>query len=491
MVIKGYPSSPHPVLPRVDDSDFAHCSAMPRRNLTLIFAAAFLALVFHTKARQNRYAAPFSEAVDLIKRNYIQPIDDRELFEAAMDGMTARLDDYSRYLSPEEYTSMLQTSIELEFEGIGAHLTMSDPTASDPSSADPSSADPSSPAGEAEKGRQELTIIMPILGGPADKAGLKAGDVVLAVDGESTANQSIEDAVKRIKGPIGTQVVLTVRRDGAAKPLDIAITRDRVVVDSVAGLTRRGDGRWDYFVEGEPRIKYLRLTTYASHTPQDLAKRIGELKSQGGIDALVLDLRDNLGGRLDAAIDVCDMLLDRGVIVTIREREKRIRDRYDADPNNYVGDFPMAVLINGNTASASEITAACLQDNHRAIIVGTQSYGKGTVQDLIPLEHGRSRLKLTTATYWRPSGKNIHKTRDNENDPLAWGVRPDDGFEVPLTRREEIAIARDQIERSRPRLPKPDNGRKPALRAPEPDMTILEIDPQLRAAVDFLRRQIK
>ncbi len=445
---------------------------MPRRNLMLIFAAAIMSLAFHTKARQNRYAGPFSEAVDLIKRNYIQPVDDRELFEAAMDGMARQLDDYSRYLSPEEYTSMLQHSIELEFEGIGAHLTMTEVESSDL--------------------RKELTIIMPILDGPADKAGLKAGDVILEIDGESVASETIEDAVKRIKGPIGTQVVLTVRRDGVDEPLDISIKRDRVVVDSVVGLTRRSDGRWDYFVEGEPRIKYLRMTTYATHTAADLAKRIGEFKGQGGVEALILDLRNNLGGRLDAAIAVCDLLLEEGEIVTIRERERRIRDRYAATSHNYVGDFPMVVLINGDTASASEITAACMQDNDRAVIVGTQSYGKGTVQDLIPLEHGRSRLKLTTATYWRPSGKNIHKTKANKDDPRAWGVRPDDGYEVPLTSRQKIALVRDQIERSRLRLAKADNGEKPAtLSAPEPDMTVLEADPQLRTAVEYLRKKLK
>ncbi|MEX2185575.1 MAG: S41 family peptidase [Pirellulales bacterium] len=445
---------------------------MPRRNLMLIFVAAIVSLAFHTKARQNRYAAPFSEAIDVIKRNYIQPVDDRVLFESAMDGMAKKLDDYSRYLSPKEYTSMLQNSIELEFEGIGAHLTLTDVDS------------PDEP--------RELMVAMPILDGPADKAGIKSRDVILEIDGVSTAGFRVQDAADHIKGPAGTRVVLTVRREGVADPIDISVERGHVVVDSVVGLTRRADGRWDYFIEGQPRIKYLRLTTYATHTAEELARRIGDFKRQGPIDALVLDLRDNLGGRLDAAIAVCDLLLKSGEIVTIRDRDGRIRDSFTASSHNFVGDFPIAVLINGNTASASEITAACLQDDGRAAIIGTQSYGKGTVQDLIPLERGRSRLKLTTATYWRPSGKNIHRTDANKDDPLAWGVRPDAGYEVPLTRQQEIAIARDQNERWRPRSTKAVNGAKPAaLSAPEPDVSVLEIDPQLRRAVEYLRRRMK
>jgi carboxyl-terminal processing protease len=441
---------------------------MPRRNLYLIFAAALVSLLFHTKARQNRYAGPFSEAIDLIKQNYIQPVDDRDLYEAAMDGMTKKLDENSGYLSPEEYTSMLQNSIELEFEGIGAHLTLNPP--------------------DATEERKEMTILMPILDGPADKAGVRAGDVILEINGKSTAGEALEDAVNRIKGPVGTEVTLTLRREGVAEPLKISIARAKVVFDSVIGLSRREDGRWNYFVDGEPSIKYLRLTTFATHTAEELGKRIGEFKRAGGIDALVLDLRDNLGGRLDAAVAVCDMLIKKGEIVTIRERGGHVRDRFTASGHNFVGDFPMAVLINDHSASASEITAACLQDHDRAVVIGTQSYGKGTVQDLIPLEQGRSRLKLTTATFWRPSKKNIQKPKQTENDPLAWGVRPDEGFEVPITERQEIEIIRSQIERSRPKLPQTANGKKPkAPIAPEPDATAIDIDPQLRKAVEYLR----
>jgi carboxyl-terminal processing protease len=444
---------------------------MPRRNLYLIFAAAIVSLVFHTKARQSRYAGDFSEAIDLIKRNYIQPVDDRELYEAAMEGMTKKLDENSSYLSPKEYTSMLQNSIELEFEGIGAHLTLNPPD------------------GPAEK--KEMTILMPILDGPADKAGVRAGDVILEIDGKSTASETLEKAVERIKGPIGSKVTLTLRREGASEPLKISIARAKVVFDSVVGLSRREDGRWNYFIDGEPRIKYLKLNTFATHTAEELGKRIGEFKRAGRIEALVLDLRDNLGGRLDAAVAVCDMLIKKGEIVTIRERGGIVRDDFTASGHYFVGDFPMAVLINDHSASASEITAACLQDHDRAVIVGTQSYGKGTVQDLIPLEQGRSRLKLTTATFWRPSGENIHRTKETENDPLAWGVRPDKGYEVPLTEREEIEILRSQIERSRPKLPKSANGNKPkAPVAPEPDAVATDIDPQLRKAVEYLREQL-
>lgn len=444
---------------------------MPRRNLILIFAAAIMALAFHSKARQNRYAAPFSEAIDLINRGYIQDVDDRALYEAAMNGMMAKLDEHSSYLNPEEYTSMLQTSIELEFEGIGATLELSQ--------------------AESPNDIRELTIVMPILDGPADKAGIKSGDVILEINGVSAAGLTTKEAVELIKGPAGTKVTLKLRREGSEEPIEIAVERGKVVVDSVVGLTRQSDGRWDYFIEGEPSIKYLRLTTFATHTAEELARRIGDFQREGKIEGLVLDLRDNLGGRLDAAIAVSDLLLAGGEeIVTIRDRNSRIRDRFVADSSDSLGNFPLAVLINGNTASASEITAACLQDNARAVIIGTQSYGKGTVQDLIPLEHGRSRLKLTTATYWRPSGKNIHKTKANESNLLAWGVRPTKGYEVPLTRQQEIAMIRDRNERDRPRSTKPADAKKPQpIVAPEPDSTVLDVDPQLRRAVEFLRNK--
>lgn len=444
---------------------------MPRRNLVLLLSAAILSLVFHTKARQNRYATPFSEAIDLIKRNYIQPVDDRVLFEAAMEGMATKLDENSGYLSPEKYASMLQNSIELEIEGIGAELTLNQP-------------DPT-------VDRKEATVLMPILDGPADKAGLRAGDVILEVDGDSIAGQALQEVVKKIKGPVGTEVTLTLRREGVVEPIKMSIVRAKVVADSVIGLSRRPDGRWDYFIDGEPRIKYLQITSFATHTAEELGKRIGEFKRAGGVDALVLDLRDNLGGRLDIAVGVCDLFLKSGEIVTIREREGHIRDRFEASGQNFVGDFPMAVLINENSASASEITSACLQDNKRAIVVGTQSYGKGTVQDLIPLEHGRSRLKLTTATFWRPSGKNIHKVKENEDNPLAWGVRPNDGYEVPLTEQETFEWRRGQFERSRPKLPSSASGKKStAPVAPEPDARTIDVDPQLRKAVEYLRGRL-
>jgi carboxyl-terminal processing protease len=236
---------------------------------------------------------------------------------------------------------------------------------------------------------------------------------------------------------------LTIQRQGASEPIELPpIERAIIQVPSVIGDTRRPDGSWNFYVPGHPRIAYVRIANFGKHTTQELERVMSEIYERG-FDALVLDLRNNPGGYLEAAVQACDLFLEKGTIVTIRGRDSTlIRESREATgPGTYSG-FPMAVLINRFSASASEIVAASLQDHGRAVIVGERSFGKGTVQNVIALGDGRRDLKLTTAYYFRPNNKKIHRRPDptqpdgHESEKEEWGVMPDEGFRLKLSDEE-------------------------------------------------------
>jgi carboxyl-terminal processing protease len=441
---------------------------MPRRNLVLILLVVVLSLTFHVKAREQRYAGRISEAMSLVKQRYYQDVDEKELFDSAMKGMVAKLDENSRYLTAKEYNDLMEGTLDRRIHGIGVLLD-----------------------GQAK----EFTVLAPVPGSPAAKQGIEPGDVIEKIDGHPTADMERDEAIDLIKGPIGTTVTLTIRRESPRRVLPITIERAEIVSDSVVGESHHADGTWDFSIHGAPRIKYLKVESFAKQTAEELRSRLKQLDRQGGIDALVLDLRDNTGGLLDAAVEICGMFIDRGqTVVTIRSRRAEIRELHKSSGEKIGGDYPMVVLINGLSASASEITAACLQDHGRAAIVGSQSFGKGTVQEVIPLDAKGAHLKLTTATYWRPSNQPIHRTKDNQDDKSAWGVRPDAGLEVVLSREQQmkIAIAWLAIERDVRRVKRPKGG-SAAPMAPEPDVvlpTMLSVDPQLQRAVQYLQAKL-
>jgi carboxyl-terminal processing protease len=230
---------------------------------------------------------------------------------------------------------------------------------------------------------------------------------------------------------VGEPVTLSIRRPGAAEPHVVTIDRAIINVESVLGDVRRSDGRWDYLISEEPRIGYVRIRMFGDKTAAELAAVMDELTKEG-LAGLIIDVRDDAGGSLDAAVQISDLFLRAGrPIVTTRDRDEMVRDRFVSTGAGKFVDLPLVVLVDRNSASASEIVAACLQDYKRAVVVGERSYGKGTVQRLMRIESGRSLLKLTSATYWRPSGKNIHKMpEDAESDE--WGVTPNPGFDVKL-----------------------------------------------------------
>lgn len=343
----------------------------------------------------------FADTLDQIERNYVKGVSRRELIEAAIEGVLDKLDPYSNYISPEEI-NRFRSNVEHQFGGIGIQIGI-------------------------EHG--QLKVISPLLGTPAYRAGLESGDAILEIDGTTTEGIQIDEAVKRLKGDPDTKVTLTVRHAGSREKENVTITREMVHVDTVLGDTRKADDSWDFMIDHDKHIGYIRVTAFSRDTAADLKKALVELEDEG-LKGLIVDLRFNPGGLLSSAIEVSDLFVSSGQIVSTKGRNTPERV-WEAKQEGTFEGFPMVVLVNHYSASASEILSACLQDHKRAVVVGERTWGKGSVQNVIELEGGKSALKLTTAGYHRPSGKNIHRYPDaGEGDE--WGVMPDDGYEVKL-----------------------------------------------------------
>ena len=311
----------------------------------------------------------FSDAFERVRANYVRPVEDHELIDAAIEGMVSNLDPHSSYMDAKNYADM-QITTKGEFGGIGIEVTMEDGL---------------------------IKVISPIDGTPAAKAGIKPGDYIAAIDGSSIQGLPLNDAIDKMRGPSGSKVTLTVLRTGDKKPFDVTLTRAIVQVDNV---------RWHR--EGD--VAYIRMPGFNEQTAQGLEKGIKELKKQigPGLKGYILDLRNNPGGLLDQAIQVSNDFLNSGEIVSTRGRHPEDTQRYDAKPGSDVtSGKPVVVLINAGTASAAEIVSGALQDHKRATIIGMTSFGKGSVQTIIPLGEGGGALRLTTARYYTPSGHSI------------------------------------------------------------------------------------
>ena len=394
---------------------------MPRRNLAIILIAAILSIACYGRAQRNRFASLFAEAVHRISSSYVREVDERQLFEDAMQGMLGQLDPYSTYIGPEQYLEF-KSDIDQEFGGIGIIVSPNPKT-------------------------KHLLVLSPIVGTPAHQAGLLAGDTIVKVDDMDIDNFTMAETVKHLRGKPGTDVRLSVLHRGDDEAIEVTITRAVIKVPSVLGDTIRQDGSWNFVLESQSNVGYIRLTTFGERTIEELESAIQSLDTDHLV-GLILDLRSNAGGLLEAATATCDMFINQGEIVTLRGRSALVRDRRVASQGTTVDtDLPLAVLINKYSASASEIVAACLQDHNRAVIVGERSYGKGTVQNVIPLELGKSVMKLTTATFWRPSNKNIHRAKDADDDG-DWGVTPNEGYLVALSEEEfrQLILARNKAD---------------------------------------------
>ncbi len=434
---------------------------MPVRNLVTLFLAAVLSLMCYVKADRNRYATTVSEAMDLIALHYLEDVGYRDLYENAMRGMTAGLDPYSSYISPSDY-QRFKEELDQEFGGIGILV-------------------------EFNRETNHLVVMSPLFDTPAARAGVRAGDVILAIDGRDTSGMSFRDAVELIRGKPGEPVRLTILHPGEQSPIDVEMLRAIIPIESVLGDGRRTGGDWDFQLQADPRITYIRLINFGENSVSELTQVLQGRKTE----ALILDLRDNAGGLLDAAVGTCNMFLDEGTIVTIRGRDGEVQRTFEADGSPLLpSHLPVAVLVNHFSASASEIVAACLQDHERAKVVGQRSWGKGTVQNVIQIEEGQAALKLTTASYWRPSGKNIHRLKE-ATDEDEWGVRPDPGFEVPLTDEQADGIRQRRREKDIGTDARPAPEAKPAPGAALNKEAVDPAgDPQLQKAVEYLQQQL-
>jgi carboxyl-terminal processing protease len=358
-----------------------------------------------------------ADTVDQVDRNYVKKVDRRELMEAAIKGILGKLDPYSSYIGPDD-AGHFRDTVENQFGGIGIQITVDD---------------------------SQLKILSPLVGTPAYKAGLQAGDRIVKIGDEASAGLSLDDAVHKLKGDVGTSIKLTIIHPGQHKPETVTVPREVIHIDTVLGDRRKSDDTWDFMLDSDKRIGYIRITTFSRDTAADLKKALEDLKARK-VRALVLDLRFDPGGLLTAAVETCELFLTEGRIVSTEGRNspKRVWDA-TKKTEAFTG-FPMAVLVNRYSASASEIVSACLQDHGRAVIIGERTWGKGSVQNVIELEDGKSLLKLTTASYLRPNGHNIHRFPDSK-DTDEWGVTPNPGFEVRLSEAEMGELMADRRDR--------------------------------------------
>ena len=323
----------------------------------------------------------FSDIIEIIEETYVDPVDSQKLVRGAIQGMLKSLDPHSAFLSPTAYKE-LQIDTKGEFGGIGIVITMEDGL---------------------------LTVVSPIEGTPAYEAGIKAGDKIIKVDGSPTKDMELWEAVKQMRGKKGTEVTITIIREGFTEPRDFTLVRDVIPLESVR-----------YYVL-EPGYGYLRISSFRDGTFEDVEAALKDLESDDDpLQGLIFDLRDNPGGLLPEAIKVADIFLEEGTIVSIKGRAKTHSKTYTAHGNRRKHLYPIVVLINEGSASASEIVAGALRDHHRAVLLGTTTFGKGSVQAVEPLRDGAG-LKLTIARYYTPSGRSIQ----------AKGVAPD----VVVTRR--------------------------------------------------------
>jgi carboxyl-terminal processing protease len=390
-----------------------------------------------------------------IVSNYVETVDEDKLREGAIDGMLGELDPFTIYVPParqEDFENLLENS----FRGVGIQLDQLDNGA--------------------------VEVVTPIDGSPAFKAGVLAGDVILKVNGESIEGIRLPDIIKKITGPVGSEVRLTVRHTDGSEA-DLKMTREEIVVPVIKGYERKADNSWDYYVSTNPKIAYVRLTQFTSDTAENLRNVLTPLLADG-MKGLILDLRFNPGGRLEEAIGVVDMLVPKGVIVSTKYRT-RPEKIVNATGVNTLPYFPMIVLVNEHSASASEIVSGSLMDNHRALVLGERTYGKGSVQEVIPLDNKGGELKMTVAYYYLPSGRLVHRKKDATD----WGVQPQ--IVVPMDEDTERKVMEQRYESEifkRP-LPKPTT-RSTTTKAAN-DTTIIvpttqPIDVQLQRAMDTM-----
>ena len=434
---------------------------MSQRNLLLLLLATVLSYACYVRGEQNPYARHVASGLAAIDEGSLEPVPRRELFDGAMEGMLAVLrrygDEHSEFLLEEE-ADPLRSEIRQQFGGIGVRIRL---------------------AGEPPR----LIIAgPPDAGTPAARAHLLGGDHIVAIDGVPTGGLGMEEVIRLMRGEPGSVVRLTIERQGEQASRSMELVREIISMPSILGDVRGPDGEWQFLLPADPRIAQLRIILFGDRTADEYSRVLDQLIASG-VRAAVLDLRDNGGGALDAAVAICDLVLPaERTIVETRGRNGALLKRYETSGIGRFLDLPLAVVVNYNSASAAEIVAACLQDHRRAVVIGERTYGKGTVQQLVPLAE-RSLLKLTSASFWRPSGTNIHRMMDASDDGT-WGVVPNDGYELRLSAEQYAAYVEYRSQRDLW------GGTNEIAGQPQPaDLNQDEkfVDQQLMLAVEYLR----
>jgi carboxyl-terminal processing protease len=356
-------------------------------------------------------ARTLADVLERVKHDYVNPVDDHQLLQAAIRGMVSSLDPYSAYLDGAEYDEV-KISSSGQYSGVGIEVSVED---------------------------EEVVVVAPFEGSPAATAGIRSGDVIASIDGIPVNTTTLGDTIGRMRGPEGTSVKIGILREGSSEPLEFTLKRSRVELHSVKAEML------------QPGMGYVRISQFSETTGEDVDKALKDLRKRNGsaLKGLVLDLRNNPGGVLEAAVAVSDTFLDSGVIVTAKGRTPESKFEMDATPGDALNGAPIVILVNGGSASAAEIVAGALKDNHRATLMGRTTFGKGSVQTVIPLDGNRA-IKLTTSLYYTPSGISINHR----------GIAPD------------IELERD---------PKP-----PAVPVPAA-APLLQRDPEVRRALQELK----
>jgi len=411
----------------------------------LTFSAGSKDLLF---ADDNTYNSLklFTDVLEELEKNYVDDVNTEELVHNAIKGMVGNLDPHSSFMPPEAFDE-LQDDTKGEFSGIGIVITMKDSI---------------------------LTVVSPIEGTPAYKAGIQAGDIIIKIDDKLTKDMALWEAVNMMRGPRHKTVLITVIREGEPDTLEFTLKRDLIPMESTRSTIL------------EPGYGYLRITNFRMSTLDDIKKQLGKLESQDNdLKGLIIDLRDNPGGLLDQAVKISDLFLSQGDIVSIKGRQERNTQVFKAYQNDEDRHYPIVVLINGGSASASEILAGALQDHSRALILGTTSFGKGSVQTVHPLKEGFG-IKYTIARYYTPSGRSIQ----------AKGIEPDIEVEYGILEKKEKKMSRfDRMikEKDLKNSLKPETTKNPEPNTKQPkkhqrllDTDQLQRDSQVKRALDIL-----
>mgnify|MGYP001585143897 CR=1 FL=1 len=382
----------------------------------------------------------FTDVLGLLQKEYVEETNSKDLVYGAVKGMLETLDPHSAFMPPNVYKEM-QEETKGRFEGLGIEITLKEGV---------------------------LTVVSPIEDTPAFRAGVQAGDQILKIDGESTKNLTLMDSVKRLRGPRGTKVTITIMREGLSKPREFTLTRDVIPIRSV---------RYELM---EKQYGYIRLSQFQEKTEGEFDKAIKALESEskGAIKGLILDLRNNPGGLLDQAVKVSDRLIESGLIVSMEGRREDQKMKFYAHPQGTIARYPLIALVNGGSASASEIVAGAIQDHGRGILVGTQTFGKGSVQTIFPMKDG-SGLRLTTARYFTPNGRSI-QAKGILPDVIVKPALPEEEKIVPPPKPPALPAEKD-LERHLMDNKEKEKTKKEEVKEKKPS------DPQLERALELLK----